>query len=242
MCPTPSPEPAASDDALRRVGDRRLSEPPIRPPKGTKAAFPNPSPVIPQGVLAGFNARILNPDTAYLAPGQPVPQPTVYAANTLLVRGLPGVGGAAQPVIDDIAGVAKELGYSVEVSPIDLARAERARVVAEQIGEDWISILNRSAVTQIGFERSSGGVQRVADAWVILQELIVTKNHNGSLDRALSMIDAAADTGADAIKIQTYTADTITMDVDRPEFKIHGGLWDGRSLHELYQEAQTSYE
>ncbi|MES2032695.1 MAG: pseudaminic acid synthase [Pseudomonadota bacterium] len=67
-------------------------------------------------------------------------------------------------------------------------------------------------------------------------------NHNGSLDRALTMIDAAADTGCDAIKIQTYTADTITLDVDRPEFVIHGGLWDGRSLHELYREAQTPYE
>ncbi len=67
-------------------------------------------------------------------------------------------------------------------------------------------------------------------------------NHNGSLDRALVMVDAAADTGCDAIKIQTYTADTITMDVDRPEFKIQGGLWDGRSLYELYQEAYTPYE
>jgi N-acetylneuraminate synthase len=67
-------------------------------------------------------------------------------------------------------------------------------------------------------------------------------NHNGSLDRCLEMVDAAADTGADAIKIQTYTADTITMDVDRPEFRISGGLWDGRSLHDLYLEAQTPFE
>lgn len=67
-------------------------------------------------------------------------------------------------------------------------------------------------------------------------------NHNGSLERALTMIDAAAATGCDAIKIQTYTADTITLDVDRPEFRISGGLWDGRTLHELYREAQTPYE
>lgn len=67
-------------------------------------------------------------------------------------------------------------------------------------------------------------------------------NHNGDLDRALALVDAAADTGCDAIKIQTYTADTITMDVDRPEFRIIGGLWDGRSLYELYQEAYTPYD
>ena len=67
-------------------------------------------------------------------------------------------------------------------------------------------------------------------------------NHNGSLERCLTMVDAAAATGCDAIKIQTYTADTITLDVDRPEFVIHGGLWDGQTLHALYREAQTPYE
>ena len=67
-------------------------------------------------------------------------------------------------------------------------------------------------------------------------------NHNGSLERCLTMVDAAAATGCDAIKIQTYTADTITLDVDRPEFRIHGGLWDGRTLYELYEEAHTPFE
>jgi pseudaminic acid synthase len=67
-------------------------------------------------------------------------------------------------------------------------------------------------------------------------------NHNGSLERALELLEAAAATGADAIKIQSYTADTITIDHDGPGFRVEGGLWDGRTLYDLYGEAQTPFE
>lgn len=67
-------------------------------------------------------------------------------------------------------------------------------------------------------------------------------NHNGSLARALALLEAAAATGADAVKLQTYTPDTITLDHDGPGFVIEGGLWHGRRLHELYAEAHTPWD
>lgn len=69
-------------------------------------------------------------------------------------------------------------------------------------------------------------------------------NHNGELSRALDIVDAVATTGARALKIQTYTADTLTIDSDAPAFRVAGNhdLWGGRNLYSLYQEAHTPWE
>lgn len=74
----------------------------------------------------------------------------------------------------------------------------------------------------------------------IIAEL--SANHNGSLQTALDTIKAAKRAGADAIKLQTYTADTLTIDCDKEDFIIKGTIWEGKNLYELYQEAYTPWE
>jgi N-acetylneuraminate synthase len=77
-------------------------------------------------------------------------------------------------------------------------------------------------------------------AYVIAE---LSANHNQSFDEAVKLVHAAKEAGADAVKLQTYTADTITIRCDRPEFRIGGGtLWDGKTLHDLYGEAFTPWD
>lgn len=74
----------------------------------------------------------------------------------------------------------------------------------------------------------------------IIAEL--SANHNGDIKRAMQILEMAKRSGADAIKIQTYTQDTLTINCDKPEFKIKGGLWNGRTLYDLYTEAHMPWE
>ena len=70
----------------------------------------------------------------------------------------------------------------------------------------------------------------------------ISANHNGSLIQAKKLIKNAKKYGADAVKLQTYTPDTLTLNSNSPDFKIRGGLWNGKTLYDLYEKAQTPFE
>ena len=68
-------------------------------------------------------------------------------------------------------------------------------------------------------------------------------NHGGNIDNAMRIVRSAAESGADCLKLQTYTADTITINCDSPDFQtLPGSLWEGRTLYDLYEEAHTPWE
>ena len=70
----------------------------------------------------------------------------------------------------------------------------------------------------------------------------ISGNHNGSIDRAKELVKLAKENGADCVKIQTYTPDTMTIKSNKDDFLIKGGLWDGYNLWDLYDWAQTPFE
>lgn len=89
------------------------------------------------------------------------------------------------------------------------------------------------------FKIAGHDVSAASEPYIVAE---MSGNHNHDINRAKALIDAAAEAGAHAVKLQTYRADTITIRSDRPEFRIPGGLWKDRTLYELYEEAYTPWE
>ncbi len=87
------------------------------------------------------------------------------------------------------------------------------------------------------------GTRTISETSPVFVVAEISGNHNQDYGRAIELIHAAGEAGADAVKLQTYTADTITIDCDDPAFTIHEGtIWDGQTLHQLYSEAYTPWE
>lgn len=95
--------------------------------------------------------------------------------------------------------------------------------------------LERKLIMQVGNYK----IDKTSPVFIIAE---LSANHNGSLETALETIKAAKRAGADAIKFQTYTADTITIDCNKEDFIIKGTIWEGKNLYQLYKEAYTPWE
>lgn len=89
------------------------------------------------------------------------------------------------------------------------------------------------------FKIGNKEISSAAEPFMIAE---LSGNHNGSIERAKLTIKAAKDAGADSVKLQTYTAETMTIDCDKPDFIIKNGLWSGNRLYDLYESAHTPYE
>ena len=98
--------------------------------------------------------------------------------------------------------------------------------------------MGKRIMTDKGIEIQGRKINRENSPFIIAE---ISANHNGSIERAKETIYAAKEAGADAIKIQTYTPDTMTIDSDKKDFKIVNGLWKNRTLHDLYKEAHTPF-
>ena len=97
--------------------------------------------------------------------------------------------------------------------------------------------------TEVGSTEITIAGRRIGPGFEVYVVAELSANHNQDFTQAVRIIEAAKDAGADAVKLQTYTADTITLRSDQECFRITGGtLWDGRTLHDLYQEAFTPWE
>jgi N-acetylneuraminate synthase len=100
--------------------------------------------------------------------------------------------------------------------------------------------LRKKSILNIPYIHIAGRRIAADEPPYVIAEL--SANHNGKLDTAMKIIEAAKKAGADAVKLQTYTADTITLNSHFEDFQIHGGLWDGKTLYQLYEEAHMPWD
>jgi N-acetylneuraminate synthase len=105
---------------------------------------------------------------------------------------------------------------------------------------NWCGLSTRNQAMTTPIQIGSRSIGLGYPVYIVAE---ISANHHQDFNQAVSIIQAAKESGADAVKLQTYTPDTITIRSDREEFRISGGtLWDGRTLYELYGEAHTPWE